>query len=277
MRNLIFFFYKYYTFILFFTLELFSFVVIYQYNHYQRASFLNFTGGMASGFYETVNSTTNYFGLRNMNDSLMAENARLRSQMINAYYQNGFTQTSINDTLYKQQYEYISANVVNNSVGKRNNYITIDKGKLHGIKPDMGVIGSNGVVGIVTSVSDHFSTIRSALNANTKISCMIQKNNAFGSLEWNGDDPKFSSLKYVNKHVPVNSNDEVVTSNFSMLFPQGLPVGKVYAHSIEAGDNFHAIKVELYTNFSTLKNVYVIRNIFKEEQEELQNSLKGDH
>jgi len=277
MRNLIFFFYKYYTFILFFTLELFSFVVIYQYNHYQKASFLNFTGGMASGFYETVNSTTNYFGLRNMNDSLMAENARLRSQMINAYYQNGFTQTSINDTLYKQQYEYISANVVNNSVGKRNNYITIDKGKLHGIKPDMGVIGSNGVVGIVTSVSDHFSTIRSALNANTKISCMIQKNNAFGSLEWSGDDPKFSSLKYVNKHVPINSNDEVVTSNFSMLFPQGLPVGKVYAHSIEAGDNFHAIKVELYTNFSTLKNVYVIRNIFKEEQEELQNSLKGDH
>jgi rod shape-determining protein MreC len=277
MRNLIFFFYKYYTFILFFTLELFSFVVLYQYNHYQRASFLNFTGGFASGFYETVNSTTNYFGLRNINDSLMAENARLRSQMLNAYYQNGFTQTSINDTLYKQQYEYISANVVNNSVGKRNNYITIDKGKSHGIKPDMGVISSNGIVGIVTSVSEHFSTIRSALNANTKISCMIQKNNAFGSLEWNGDNPKFSSLKYVNKHVPLNTNDEVVTSNFSMLFPQGLPVGKVYAHSIEAGDNFHGIKVELYTDFSTLKNVYVIRNIFKEEQETLQNNLKGDH
>lgn len=277
MRNLIFFFYKYYTFILFFALELFSLVVLYQYNHYQKASFLNFTGGMASGFYETVNSTTNYFGLRNMNDSLMAENARLRSQMLNAYYQNGFTQTSINDSLYKQQYEYISANVVNNSTGKRNNYITIDKGSSHGIKPDMGVIGSNGVVGIVTNVSEHFATIRSALNSNTKISCMIQKNNAFGSLEWNGDNPKFSSLKYVNKHVPISTNDEVVTSNFSMLFPQGLPVGKVYSHSIDAGDNFHAIKVELYTDFSTLKNVYVIRNIFKEEQAVLQNSLKGDH
>ncbi len=217
MRNLIFFFYKYYTFILFFTLELFSFVVLYQYNHYQRASFLNVTGGFASGFYETVNSTTNYFGLRNINDSLMAENARLRSQMLNAYYQNGFTQTSINDTLYKQQYEYISANVVNNSVGKRNNYITKDKGRLHGIKPDMGVISSNGIVGIVTSVSEHFSTIRSALNANTKISCMIQKNNAFGSLEWNGDNPKFSSLKYVNKHVPLSTNDEVVTSNLGFM------------------------------------------------------------
>jgi rod shape-determining protein MreC len=277
MRNLIFFFYKYYTFILFFLLELFSFVILYQYNNYQRASFLNFTGGVASGFYESVNSTTNYFGLRNINDSLLAENARLRAQMLNAYYQSGFTQTYINDTMYKQQYEYISANVVNNSITKRNNYITIDKGAIHGIEPDMGVITSNGVVGIVTSVSKHFATIRSALNGNTKISCMLKKNNAFGSLEWNGDDPKFSSLKYVNKHVPIATNDEVVTSNYSKLFPQGIPVGRIYSHSLEAGDNFHNIKVELYTDFSTLKNVYVIRNMMKLEQQTLEGNLKGDN
>jgi len=232
---------------------------------------------MASGFYESVNSTTNYFGLRNINDSLLAENARLRAQMLNAYYQSGFTQTSINDSAYKQQYTYISANVVNNSVTKRNNYITIDKGSLHGIKPDMGVMSANGVVGIVTSVSEHFSTIRSALNGNTKISCMLKKNNAFGSLEWNGDDPKFSSMKFVNKHVPIGMNDEIVTSNYSTLFPQGIPVGHVYSHSLDAGENFHLIKVELYTNFSTLKNVYVIQNILKEEQETLESNLKGDN
>ncbi len=277
MRNLIFFLYKYYTFILFFSLELFSFIILYQYNNYQRASFLNYTGSIASGFYQTINNTTNYFSLRNINDSLMAENARLRAQMINAYYQSGFTQTSINDTVYKQQYSYISANVVNNSVTKRNNYITIDKGSLAGIKSDMGVIGSNGVVGIVTSVSAHYATIRSALNSNTKISCMLKKNNAFGSLEWNGDDPKFSSLKYVNKHVPITGNDEVVTSNYSTLFPEGIAVGKIYSHSLDAGDNFHLIKVELYTNFAMLKNVYVIRNIFKEEQQSLEGALKSDH
>ena len=275
MRNLIFFFYKYYTFILFFFLELFSFVVLYQYNNYQKASFLNLTGGISSSFYESINSTTNYFGLRNINDSLLAENANLRSQMMNAYYQSGTTQTSINDTVYKQQYSYISANVVNNSVTKRNNYITIDKGAMHGIKPDMGAISSNGVVGIVTSVSLHFATIRSALNGNTKISCMLKKNNAFGSLEWNGDDPKFSSLKYVNKHVPLTTNDEVVTSNYSTLFPEGIPVGQVYSHTLDAGDNFHVIKVNLYTDFSTLKNVYVIKNILKDEQQILEGNLKG--
>jgi len=277
MRNLIFFFYKYYTFILFFILELFSFVVLYQYNNYQRASFLNYTSGVASSFYEKVNSTTNYFELRDINDSLMAENARLRAQMLNAYYQTGFTQTSIIDTVYKQQYSYISANVVNNSVTKLNNYITIDKGSDAGIEPDMGVIGSNGVVGIVTSVSEHFATIRSALNSNTKISCMFMKSNAFGSLEWNGDSPKFSSLKYVNKHVEITTNDEIVTSNYSKLFPQGIPVGRVYSHSLEAGDNFHNIKVELNTDFSKLKNVYVVRNILKNEQQNLESTLKSDN
>ncbi len=277
MRNLIFFLYKYYTFVLFFSLELFSIIVLYRYNNYQRASFLNYTSSVASVFYQTVNNTSNYFSLSRINDSLLVENARLRSQMISSYYKSGFTQTSINDTDYKQQYTYISANVVNNSVVKRNNYITIDKGSLHGIRTDMAVIGGNGVVGIVTSVSSHFSTIRSALNSNTKISCMVKKNNAFGSLEWNGDDPKYSSLKYVNKHVPVSVNDEIVTSNYSTLFPEGLPVGKIFSYAIDAGDNFHVIKVELYTDFATLKNVYVINNILKSEQQELENKLKGDN
>jgi rod shape-determining protein MreC len=256
---------------------MFSIVVLYRYNNYQKANFLNFTGGVASQFYETVNNTTNYFSLREINDSLLNENARLRGQLLNAYYQNGFAQTSINDTVYKQQYAYVAANVVNNSVMQRNNYITIDKGSSHGIKPDMGVIGSNGVVGIITSVSEHFSTIRSALNSNTKISCMFKKNNAFGSLEWNGDDPKFSMLKYVNKHVEVTMNDEIVTSNYSTLFPQGIPVGKVYSHLIEADDNFYNIKVELNTNFSTLKNVYVIVNFMKEEQLKVEATNKSDN
>ena len=179
MRNLIFFLYKYYTFILFFSLEMVSLVILYQFNNYQRASFLNYTGGIASGFYESVNNTTNYFSLRRINDSLMNENARLRAQQLNAYYQSGFTLSSIVDTVYKQQYSYIAANVVNNSITKRNNYITIDKGRAHGIETDMGVISSNGVVGIVTSVSENFATIRSALNSGTKISAMLKKNNAF--------------------------------------------------------------------------------------------------
>lgn len=277
MRNLLFFLYKYYTFLLFFSLELFSLIILYQYNTYQRASFLNTTGAIAASFYEKVNNTTSYFSLRRINDSLLTENARLRTLQLNAYYQNGFTLSTLNDTNYKQQYSYISANVVNNSVIRRNNYITIDKGRLHGIEPNMGVISSNGVVGIVTAVSEHFSTIRSALNKDTKISAMLKKNGAFGSLEWKGDNPKYTNLVDVNKHVQVKVGDEVITNNFSTIFPVGIPVGVISEQSLDAGDNFHTLKVELYTDFSTLRNVYVIRNKFRDEQVDLERQVKGDH
>ncbi len=273
MRNLIFFIYKYYVFFIFFTLEVFAFVVIYRFNSYQKASFINYTTGVTSTFYTAVSNTQSYFSLRRVNDSLQIENAKLRSELLTSYYKNNIITIQKNDTVYKQQYAYIAASVVNNSVIKRNNYITINRGRLHGIEPEMGVISESGVVGIVMSVSDRYSTVLSLLNNNCKISAKIKKNDAFGSLVWDGLDPKYARLLDVNKHVPVETGDQIITSNFSTIFPEGLPIGRIFSHSLDAGDNFHTLKVELYTDFSTLSTVYVIRNLFKEEQLQIESKL----
>lgn len=206
---------------------------------------------------------------------MQIENAKLRSQLLTSYYQNNLTVNHINDTIYKQQYEYIPAGVVNNSVTKRNNYITLNRGSNHGITPQMGVISESGIVGIVMSVSPNYSTVLSLLNNNCKISAKVKKNGAFGSLVWDGDDPSIARLLDVNKHVPVATNDLVITSNYSTIFPEGIPIGKIYAHSLDAGDNFHTIKVELFTDFSTVSTVYVIRNLFKEEQQQLEGTIKN--
>lgn len=273
MRNLIFFIYKYHVFFLFFILEVIAFVIIYRFNNYQKASFLNYTGSVASSFYTGVSNTREYFTLRRVNDSLQLENARLRSMQLTSYYENNVSVTTINDTVYKQQYQYIPARIVNNSVVRRNNYITLNRGRNHGIEPKMGVISQVGIVGIVMDVSDNYCTVLSLLNSNCKISAKVKKNGAFGSLVWNGGDPRYATLLDVNKHVPVATNDEIVTSNFSKIFPEGLPIGKIYSHSLDAGDNFHTIKVELYTDFSTVSTVYVTRNLMKEEQENLEATL----
>lgn len=273
MRNLIFFIYKYYVFFLFFVLEVAAFIVIYRFNNYQKASFVNYTTGVTSSFYTAVSNTNEYFNLRSVNDSLQIENARLHAQLITSYYKNSFNATLVNDTVYKQQYEYIPAQVVSNSVTKRNNYITLNRGRLHGIEPEMGVISDNGIVGIVMNVSDHYCTVLSLLNNNCKISAKVEKNGAFGSLVWEGDDPKFAALKDVNKHVPLMVNDKIITSNFSTIFPEGIPIGKIYAHSLDAGDNFHRIKIELNTDFSTVSTVYVIRNLLKQEQQQLEEAI----
>jgi rod shape-determining protein MreC len=273
MRNLIFFIYKYYVFFLFLSLEVFAFVIVYRFNNYQKASFINYTTGVTSSFYTGISNTQQYFNLRRVNDSLQMENARLHSELLTSYYQNRFNSKQINDTVYKQQYEYISATVVNNSVTKRNNYITLNRGSIHGIEPEMGVISENGIVGIVMSVSDHYCTVLSLLNNNCKISAKFKKNGAFGSLVWDGDDPKYARLLDVNKHVPVATNDEVITSNYSTIFPEGIPIGKIYSHSLDAGDNFHTLKVELNTDFGTISSVYIIRNLMKNEQKELESTL----
>lgn len=274
MRNLIFFIYKYYVFFLFLALEIFAIVVVYRFNTYQKASFINYTTGITSSFYTAVSNTQSYFNLRRVNDSLQIENAKLRSEQLTSYYKNNVSTITKSDTVYKQQFEYVAASVVNNSVIKRNNYITINRGRLHGIEPEMGVISESGVVGIVMSVSDHYSTVLSLLNNNCKISAKISKNGAFGSLVWDGLDPKYARLLDVNKHVPIATGDQIITSNYSTIFPEGLPIGRIFSHSLDAGDNFHTIKVELYTDFSTLSTVYVIRNLFKEEQQQLESTLK---
>jgi len=250
-----------------------AFVIIYRFNNYQKANFVNYTTGVTSSFYTAVSNTNEYFSLRGVNDSLQAENARLRSQLLTSYYKNNFVPTQVNDTVYKQQYDYIPAQVVSNSVTKRNNYITLNRGKLHGITPEMGVISENGIVGIVMNVSDHYSTVLSLLNNNCKISAKIEKNGAFGSLVWEGDNPRFAALKDVNKHVPLMTNDVVITSNFSTIFPEGIAIGRIYSHTLDAGDNFHTIKVELNTDFSTVSTVYVIQNLLKKEQQQLEATI----
>jgi rod shape-determining protein MreC len=258
---------------MFFLLEVLAFVILYRYNNYQKASFLNYTGAIANNFYTGVSNTKDYFNLRRVNDSLQLENARLRTQLLTSYYQNNISLNSINDTVYKQQYTYLTARVVNNSVTKRKNYITLNRGRLHGIEEKMAVISETGVVGIVNHVSDHYCTVLSVLNSDCRISAKLQKNGAFGALMWDGNNPRIAQLKDVNKHVPVRINDMIVTSNFSPIFPEGIPIGKIYYHTLDAGDNFHTIDVEMFTDFTTVSTVYIIKNVFKQEQESLESLL----
>lgn len=274
MRNIIVFIYKYYVFLLFLLLEFFSLYLIYQYNTYQRASFVNFSNGVTGNAFNTVSNFKSYFRLRQINDSLQLENARLRSELFTSYYNNEIRDFKVNDTVYKQQYTYLAAKVLNNSVNKRNNYLTLNRGRLHGVEEKMGVICDNGVVGIVMGVSDRFCTVLSILNGNAKISAKIADNNSFGSLVWDGDDPTICRLLDVNKHVEVENGKQIVTSGYSTIFPENITIGQVYTHSLQDGENFHTIKVKLATNFSNLSSVYIINNLYKQEMDSVETAAQ---
>ena len=266
MKNLVFFIYKYYVFFMFLAFEFFALIVLFRFNNYQQASFLNYTSSTSSAIFNTMNSTTGYFNLKTLNDSLQLENARLRTQSLQSYYQNGITKTEVNDTLFKQQYFYISAQVVNNSISKRNNFITIDKGAFHGVKRFDGVICPNGVVGIVWQVTPYYSLVQSVLNSKSSTGAKIKKTGDIGSITWDGSNALFAQLSKVNTYVPVAIGDEVVSTAQSASYPEEIPIGKIVKIDRNPEKNDYDITILIHTPFSRLKNVYVVRNLFKESQ-----------
>jgi len=259
----------------FILLEVLCFYLVARNNRFQQASVLNATNQMVTTTMEGVNYVRDYIHLRENNIALSQENAMLRSRLQDTRYSTERSNTFINDSSYFQQYTYITAKVVNNSIHHRNNYITLNKGTLQGIRPEMGVITTNGIAGIVNQVSAHYCTVMSLLHSKTNLSAMIRRNGFFGSLKWEGDDPTVAYLYEIDKTVPVKAGDTVQTTSFSSIFPAGIPIGKVVSTKVEPGSPFHKIKVRLFTNFGNLSHVYIVNNLLKKEQQVLEAGNTG--
>jgi rod shape-determining protein MreC len=158
------------------------------------------------------------------------------------------------------RYRFIPAEVINNSVNRQNNYITINKGKKDGIRPEMGLVGPNGIVGIITHVSDHYATGQTVLNRRWKVSAKIKNSNYFGSLVWDGLDYRFARLNEIPFHVELAVGDTIITSGYSSVFPAGVMIGQIENFDIGSGDNFYEIGVRLSTNFKILTYVEVVQD-----------------
>src|SRR6202012_2206124 len=181
MRNLLIFITKYNAFFLFLIFEVSSLVIYIKYNSFQKASFISSTNQVTGTLYAQMNDVYGYLSLREVNDSLARENAKLRNQLKSSFYIDTIAKHKVNDTVFKQQYEYIAAKVINNSTDHPYNYITINRGSTDGIAVGMGIICSSGVVGKVINVSQHMAIVQSMLNRSTRFSVMLAKNHEIGS------------------------------------------------------------------------------------------------
>lgn len=277
MRGLLLFIGRHHIFFLFLILETFTISLIVRNNRYHNASFFNSTNAVTGTIFKYYSEVTEYLYLKNTNELLAAENAALKTTTDQAYISYTHKYFRVNDTIYKQKYIYTDARVINNSVNKRNNFLTLDKGSLHGIAPEMGVISPDGVVGIVKDVSANFSSVLSLLNKNTVISSKLKKSGYLGSLTWEGGNPKIALLSDVPKHAVISKGDTVISSGASAIFPEGITLGTIESFSLEPGANFYTIKTDLSTDFARLTYVYIVKNLMKEEQRALEDSTQyGD-
>lgn len=272
MRNLWVFFLRYYSFFLFLLLEVIAFTLIVRNNSYQHATVLNSANVISGDLYKLTSDVYGFINLGETNDSLVTENARLRNLLLNQVMDTVAIKGSINDTLQKLRFTYIEAKVVNNSVNRRNNYLTLNRGSRHGIRKNMGVVGTRGIIGIVKEVSDHYSTVISFLHKDSRISAKIGSTGDFGSLVWDGTDPRIASLRDIPTHVKLHVGDSILTTGFSSIFPENIMIGVVTRFAQNPGDNFFDIEVKLSTNFSTLQYVYVIEDKLSDERIKLEEA-----
>jgi rod shape-determining protein MreC len=264
MRNLIELINKYNHQILFILLEVFAFFLIIQNNSFQKAAFINSTNGVTATSFLVISDVKSYFSLKSTNELLLMENAKLKSLIS---YQQKDSISSISAS------HYISATIINKSVARANNYITIDKGKIDGVKKGMGVVSKNGVIGIVKETSKHFSSVLSILHSKSKVSVVIKKNNHFGSLQWDGKSYKKAKIHDIPSHVDLQLGDTISTSGFSYIFPSNSIVGVISDIKTKESDKFHDLRMSFIEDLKEVKYVNVCQPLKKEEKELLEEQL----
>lgn len=278
MRNIVNFLWKNNFTILFFILEFIAFTLLVQTNRFHKASFVSHANAMSGDVYSAYSSITDYLQLKRISEEVAAENAKLKSASSLSFIKMRGKHVYIDDTLYFQQYKYLSAKVVNNSIHQRNNHIIINQGTEQGIKPGMGVISSKGLVGLVKDVSAHYSAVVSVLNGNTQISVKLKKNSYFGIMTWETDDnSNTATLKKIPNHVDLQIGDTVLSKGASTIFPEGVLAGTVGEFEAIPGSDFYDIKIKLTTNFANLSYVYIVKNLLKTEQQGLEEKIVGSN
>ncbi len=254
--------------VLFVLLQALCLFWVVKFNQNQQKIYLHSYQLMASGIQSKYQYTLAYFGLRERYDSIANENARLLSVQLNQ-----LNNSQIKDTLQHENlggYQLIQARVINNSLDKRNNMITLDKGGKDHIAPGMGVITSRGIVGIVTDTSENYALVMSLLHNRTNISSRLKRCGFFGPLVWNGKDPAIMNLNSIQNYADVRLGDTVVTSGYSVIFPKDLLVGTVDVYKKEEGSFTYKINVRLSQSMTNLDQVYVVLNRDKGEKEGLE-------
>ncbi|WP_445732068.1 rod shape-determining protein MreC [Mariniflexile sp.] len=235
-----------------------AFVFTVQTHSYHKSKFINSANFLTGGIYNSVNNFTEYLSLKSQNKVLAEENNRLKMLLFNS--ENKKDSTYLDTVSYTGTYKFTLSSVLKNSYSGVHNVLLLNKGKDDGLKPDLGVISSKGIVGIVDRTSKHYATVISVLNTTSKISAQLKKTNHFGTLSWDAKSSYFVQLIDIPKIAPVAKGDTIVTSGRSSIFPKGIPIGVINDFKLDAAENYYEINIKLFNDMTNLEYVYTIEN-----------------
>ncbi|HTL80536.1 MAG TPA: rod shape-determining protein MreC [Bacteroidia bacterium] len=269
MRNLLVFLVKRYFFLLFLFLESISLYFLVQKNFFQHATAVSAANRLTGSLFKVKTDLLEYLDLKEQNKILAEKLALTFDHDSTSWLMYTSRTTPVNDTMYRQRFEYLYALVIDNTVTERNNYIILDRGRLQGVKPDMGVVCASGIVGIVREVSDNYCMVMSVLHKDSHISASVKKDGTFGQLSWDGLNYRVATLTDLPTHSKIALGDTLITSGLGDAFPEGIVVGTVKHFEKKAGDKTYTVDVELSTDFRKLRHVFVVENLMRDELDSL--------
>ncbi len=275
MQQIINFFIRNKNFILFLLLFVVSLGLTIQSHSYHKSKFINSANWLTGGVYESISGVNDYFSLKERNQRLIDENLRLRKVLFNNVDSTAIT-SFIDSTSFEEQYIFRASKVIKNSFNKPNNTLTINSGASDSIKQDMGVITSEGIVGIIDQTSSGYATVISVLHENSSINAKLKNSNQFGTLGWNGEQTNIVQLTDIPRLASVAVGDTVITGGMSTIFPKGVPVGTIVKYALDQSENYYLIDVQLFADMTNLGHVYVIENKDAQEILSLQEATENE-
>lgn len=217
-------------------------------------------------FSEKISFVKNYINLPEQNSTLLKENTDLKNKL--ELYKKTHVSTGV-DSLAKPDYKFISANIIDYSIRKKDNYFYINKGSKDGVKKNMAVISTGGIVGTVLNVSDNYSSVISILHSKAKIKAKIKNLSYFGIIEWEGKDHRELRLKEIPRYLTAKKGDTVVTAGASAIYPPKIPIGYIEKISSNEQTGDYDIIVKMFDDLASINNVYVIENLNRDEIQEI--------
>ena len=280
MNSIFQFLYKHLHWIVFFALEILCFVLLFSYNSFQGSVYLSTANNVSARVVSARSRVTNYFGLAEVNDRLATQNAALLQRveeleaLVALQQLDSLSQAEAVQRVHRTGYVITPAQIIDKSINRADNFMTLDRGTLDGVQPNMGVMSANGVVGVVYKCTEHYSLVMSLLNSKSSVSCKVQGSNDLGYLRWNGGDARYAMLHDLPRYSAVAIGDTIVTSGNSSFFPEGIMVGSVEELYPSSDGLSMTLKIALSAHFSQLERVFIMRKMDAEEMTALKESLR---
>ncbi|MBS7321594.1 MAG: rod shape-determining protein MreC [Myroides sp.] len=276
MQQIIYFISKNSTKLLFLLLLVVSLYLTVQTHSYHNSKMLHSANVVSGTIYEKTNSVTEYLHLKDENIRLAEENAKMKQILYNSELIVDSTFAVNPEIRIAQDFKLFNAKIIKNSYHKKNNYLTIKGGKVHGIKKDMGVINAKGVIGIVENVSKNYATVQSILNTHSRISAKVINTDHFGTIKWDGKNTGYVQLVDIPKLAVLRKGDSIVTGGISTIFPENIPVGLVDQVFTSKNSNFYTISVRLFNDMTNISSVYLIESVNIDEILQLEEETVSD-